>query len=397
MIRITQLIHGKGTVSEVITHRKVAPHEVPSRLLAFTQTRRPLVFWNITNQCNLSCAHCYINAGPNRRREDELSLNETKVFIDDLAEMKIPLLMFSGGEPLVRKDFWKLAVYARSQRLKLALSTNGTLITKRIAKKIKDAEIEYVGISLDGANQETHDAIRGQPGSFNRSVRALRNCAEVGLKCGARITATRDNYREIPDLLNLVIQLNVPRFCLYWLVPSGRGKGLFADKDLKTYEVTWILDMLYMKAKELDPEKAEILTVDAPQDGIYILKQLEEENSPEYNDALKLLEFTGDSCSAGDRIANVDPSGNVYVCQFAQLAELKVGNIRQQKFSEIWKDDVNPILSSFRNKVKNLKGKCGKCVYKQFCGGGCRIRAYFQYGDLWAEDPLCPHDFDAPH
>jgi radical SAM protein with 4Fe4S-binding SPASM domain len=145
-----------------------------------------------------------------------------------------------------------------------------------------------------------------------------------------------------------------------------------------------------MKAKELDPEKVEILTVDAPQDGIYILKKLEEENSPEYGNALRLLEFVGDSCSAGDRIANVDPSGNVYVCQFAQLAELKVGNIRQQKFSEIWKDEVNPILSTFRNKVRKLKGKCGKCAHKQLCGGGCRIRAYFQYGDLWAEDPLCP-------
>jgi MoaA/NifB/PqqE/SkfB family radical SAM enzyme len=109
LIRITQLVHGKGTVSEVIKHREVSPHEVPSRLLAFTQTRRPLVFWNITNQCNLSCAHCYINAEPDKQREDELPLNEAKDFIDDLAEMKIPLLMFSGGEPLVRRDFWELA------------------------------------------------------------------------------------------------------------------------------------------------------------------------------------------------------------------------------------------------------------------------------------------------
>lgn len=391
MIRITQLVHGKGTVSEVIKHGKVSPHEVPSKLLAFTQTRRPLVFWNITNQCNLSCAHCYINAGPDRQRKDELSLNEAKAFIDDLAEMRIPLLMFSGGEPLVRKDFWKLVAHARPMGLKLALSSNGTLITKAVAKKIKKAEIEYVGISLDGANEETHDAIRRQPGSFSRSVTALKNCVDIGLKCGVRVTATKDNYHEIPDLLNLLIQLDVPRFCLYWLVPSGRGKGLFADKNLKTHEVMRIVDILYMKAKELDPEKTEILTVDAPQDGIYILNRLKEENSPEYDNALKLLQFTGDSCSAGDRIANVDPSGNVYVCQFAQLTELKVGNVKQQRFSEIWKDDTNPILSAFQNKVKNLKGKCSKCTYKQLCGGGCRIRAYFQYGDLWAEDPLCPN------
>ncbi len=393
LIRITQLVHGKGTVSEVIKHRKVSPHEVPSKLLAFTQTRRPLVFWNITNQCNLSCTHCYINAGPNKQRRDELSLNEAKAFIDDLAEMRIPLLMFTGGEPIVRRDFWDLVAYAKSNGLKLALSSNGTLITKEIAKKIKEAEIEYVGISLDGANEKTHDTIRGQSGSFNKSVEALKNCVEIGVKCGVRVTATRDNYREIPDLLDLLIQLNVPRFCLYWLVPSGRGKGLFADKNLKTSEVARILDLLYAKAKKFDPEKTEILSVDAPQDGIYMLKKLKEENSPEYENALRLLEFTGDSCSAGDRVANVDPSGNVYVCQFAQLDELKVGNIRQHKFSEIWTDDFNPILSTFRNKVKNLKGKCGECAYKQICGGGCRIRAYFHHGEVMAEDPLCPHDF----
>lgn len=390
MIRITQLVHGKGTVSDAIKYRKSSPHEVPSKLLAFTQTRRPLVFWNTTNQCNLSCVHCYINAGPDRQKKDELSLNEAKIFIDNLGEMRIPLLMFSGGEPLVRKDFWKLATHARSMGLKLALSSNGTLITKAVAKKIKKAEFEYVGISLDGAKEETHDAIRGQSGSFSKSVTALKNCVDIGLKCGIRVTATKDNYHEISDLLNLLTHLDVPRFCLYWLVPSGRGKGLFADKNLNIHQITRILDILYVKAKELDLEKTEILTVDAPQDGIYVLNRLKEENSPEYDDALKLLQFTGDSCSAGDRIANVDASGNVYVCQFAQLAELKVGNVKQQSFSEIWKDDANPILSAFRNKAKNLKGKCSKCTYKHLCGGGCRIRAYFQYNDVWAEDPLCP-------
>ena len=117
---------------------------------------------------------------------------------------------------------------------------------------------------------------------------------------------------------------------------------------------------------------------------------MEEENLPGYKDALKLLQLTGDSCSAGIRIANVDPFGNVFGCQFAQLDELKIGNVRDRKFSEIWKDNNNPILSAFRNKIENLSGKCGECDYKELCGGGCRIRAYIQYNDLWAEDPLCP-------
>jgi MoaA/NifB/PqqE/SkfB family radical SAM enzyme len=315
---------------------------MPSDLLAFTQTRRPLVFWNITNQCNLSCSHCYINAGPKAQRKEELSLNEAKAFIDDLAEMRIPLLMLSGGEPLVRKDFWELAAYAKTKGLKTALSSNGTLITRRVAEKIKEHGIEYVGISLDGSKNETHDAIRNQPGSFDKSVKALKNCVEIGLKCGIRVTVTKENYEEIPDLIDLSIQLNVPRFCLYWLVPSGRGKTLFDSKKLRINEALKILDFLYVRAKQLDPEKIEILTVDAPQDGVYVLQKLAEEKSPEYENALSLLQSTGDSCSAGNRIANVDPSGDVYPCQFAQIPELRIGNIKQRKLSEIWEDDANP-------------------------------------------------------
>lgn len=389
MIRITQLVHGSGTVSEAIKHRKTQPHQVPSNLLAFTEIRRPLVFWNVTNRCNLSCAHCYINAAPSAQWSNELTLDEAKAFIDDLAEIKTPLLMFSGGEPLVRNDIWKLLDHARSRGLKTALSSNGTLITKNVAKKIKDLEVEYVGISLDGANEKIHDAIRNQPGSFRKSVRALKNCVEAGLKCGIRMTITKDNYHEVSRLLSLAIRLGVPRFCIYWLVPSGRGRQLYSSKRLGNEEVTKVLDLLYMKAKEFNSSCLEILTVDAPQDGVYILNKLMEESSPEYKNALKLLEYMGDACSAGERIANVDSAGNVYPCQFAQLEELKIGNIRQRKFSEIWSDSENPMLSAFRNKTAHLKGKCSLCAYKELCKGGCRIRAYIEYGDIWAEDPLC--------
>ena len=389
MIRITQLVHGKGTVSEALKHIKKPPHQVPSKLLAFAETRRPVVFWNITNKCNLACAHCYINARPELDGRNELSLEEAKAFIADLAEMRVPLLLFTGGEPLVRKDFWELADYATAKGLKTALSTNGTLITKEVAAKIKARRIEYVGVSLDGAKEETHDAIRNQPGCFKKAVQALRNCAEIGLNAGIRVTITRDNYQEIADLLDLSLELNIPRFCVYWLVPSGRGKEIY-NLQLEPQEVAHIFDLLYQRARELDPEKMEILTVDAPQDGIYLLNKLREDDSQEYENALKLLQYTGDSCSAGDRVANVDPAGNVYPCQFAQLEEFKIGNIRERKFSELWNDSENPVLAVFREKTKFLKGKCGSCVYKDLCGGGCRIRAYAQYGDIWAEDPLCP-------
>ena len=392
MIRITEFIHGKGTISKVIKHKDTPPHLTPSNLLAFTETRRPLVFWNITNKCNLSCAHCYINAGPSAQKADELSVEEAKALIDDLANMEIPLLMFSGGEPLVREDFWEMASYARFKGLKVALSTNGTLITRSVAKKIKDFGIEYVGVSLDGANEETHDAIRKQPGSFKKSIQALKNCVELDLKCGIRFTVMKQNYHEIPDLINISARLNIPRFCVYWLVPSGRGKSLFVERGIEHKEVMLVLDFLYRRASELDPERMEILTVDAPQDGVYVLNRLKQKNSPEYENALKLMQLMGDACSAGNRIANIDSAGNIYPCQFAQIEELRIGNVRKQGFSEVWNDSSNPILSAFRNKTEKLKGRCGKCTYKELCGGGCRIRAYVQSGDLWAEDPLCFYD-----
>ncbi len=188
----------------------------------------------------------------------------------------------------------------------------------------------------------------------------------------------------------------MPRFCVYWLVPSGRGKEIY-NLQLSPLEVSHIFDLLYQRARDLDPEKMEILTVDAPQDGVYLLNKLREDDSQEYENALKLLEYTADSCSAGDRVANVDPGGNVYPCQFAQsqLEEFKIGNVGDRKFSELWNDSANPVLAVFRKKTKFLKGKCGSCVYKDLCGGGCRIRAYAQYGDIWAEDPLCSYNPDS--
>ncbi len=387
MIRITQLVHGKGTVSDALKHRKKPPHEVPSRLLAFAETRRPVVFWNITSRCNLACEHCYLSAGTGLNTSQELSLDEAKGFISDLAQMRVPLLLFTGGEPLMRHDFWELAEYATENELKTALSTNGTLITKDVAKRLKDTGIEYVGVSLDGT-ERTHDAMRNQPGCFRKAVQALRNCMEIGLKAGIRVTLTRDNHDEIGYLLALSRELKVPRFCVYWLVPSGRGRDIY-NKQLEPHEMYRIFEMLYQHARAMDPGEMEILTVDAPQDGIYLLEKLKEDSSPDYENALKLLQYTGDSCSAGDRVANVDPYGNVYPCQFAQIEELKIGNIRERKFSELWNDASNPVLNAFREKTQHLKGKCGSCPYRELCGGGCRIRAFIQYGNIWAEEPLC--------
>jgi radical SAM protein with 4Fe4S-binding SPASM domain len=389
MIRFTRLLHGKGTVSQAIKHRHSAPTDAPTEVLAFTETRRPVIFWNITNKCNLACRHCYIEAGPDAQRENELTTYEGKGFINDVASIGVPLLLFTGGEPLTRPDFWELATHARANKLRTVISTNGTMITEDVAKRLQDVGVQYVGVSLDGADPATHDMIRGQKGAFDGAIKALKNCVDIGLKSGIRVTAHKSNYKEIPQLLEMALELGVPRFCLYWLVPSGRGIEGYLENQLGREEIEETLDYLYNSAKRLDPEKIEILTVDAPQDGVYLLDRMRIEKHPEYENAYKLLNMTGDSCSAGDRVANVDPVGNVYPCQFSQRPDYCVGNIRDTRFSMMWNDPENDVLRRFRAKKHNLKGICGKCSNMQICGGGCRIRGLNRHGDIWAEDSLC--------
>ncbi|MCM2466896.1 radical SAM/SPASM domain-containing protein [Methanoculleus oceani] len=388
MNRITRYIHAKGTVSEVLRHR--AGERTPSGMLAFSDIRRPVVFWNITNRCNLLCSHCYIRAGPGQQRGNELTTEEALDLIDDLAAMRVPLLLFSGGEPLIREDFWELAGHAKDRGLTTALSTNGTLITPAAARRLRDAGVEYAGVSLDGATARTHDGMRNVPGSFDLAVSALKNCRSAGLKCGVRVTATRENRTEIPALIDLSQDVGAERFCVYWLVPSGRGSEGYDALQLRSHEVVDLLDLLIKRAHDVDPSAMEFLTVDAPQDAVYLLERLQEENPPVYENMCTLLARSGVGCSAGDRIANIDPSGDVYPCQFAQVDELKVGSIREKPFSAIWNDSKNRILADFRRKKDLVGGSCGRCSYRDRCGGGCRVRAFADTGDLWAEDPLCP-------
>jgi len=388
VIRFTELLHGEGTVAKILKHRKKDPSSVPSRYLAFSEQKRPLIFWNLTSRCNLSCSQCYINAG-DQQQINELSSSGARQLVDEAAACRTPLLMFSGGEPLVRPDFWDILTYARSRGLRVAVSSNGILITKDVAQRLKDNQVGYVGISLDGARASTHDTVRGLKGSFEGSIKGLKNCVESGVKCGVRITAIKDNFKEIPELLDLTQSLGVPRFCLYWLVPSGRGRSLYQKRRLDKDEIAWVLDKLYESARDSDPEKIEILSVDAPQDGVYVLDRLKKESPSRHDKAREILEYVGDTCSAGDRVLNIDPEGNIYPCQFAQLESLKVGNLKEGPLAKIWNDPANRVLTDMRSKVGKLRGKCGKCVHRKICTGGCRIRAYFESGDLWAEDPVC--------
>ena len=389
MNRITQCMHGRGTVSGMMKHRHKPQGDVPSSLLAFTGMYRPVVFWNLTDRCNLACTHCYSKSGPGRTTEGELTTAEALGVIDDLADMGVPLILFTGGEPLMRADIWELATHARSRGLKMALSTNGTLITPDIARRIKESGIEYAGISLDGAKAETHDRFRNFPGAFEQTVKAFAACTEAGLRCGVRVTLTKENCHELEALVDLSRSLGASRFCLYWLVPTGRGSESYARLQLDRDEVIDALGLLYRKAKETDPAAMEFLTVDAPQDCIHLLASMEKDGSEDLADARELLESLKGGCSAGTRVANIDSHGNVYPCQFARTGEFLVGNIRDRPFCRIWADTANPVLARFREKQARFGGRCAGCTYRDLCGGGCRVRAHAVKGDFLAEDPFC--------
>ena len=389
MNRITQCMHGRGTVSSVMHHRDRPLSEVPGKYLAFMQDYRPVVFWNLTDRCNLACAHCYSRSRPDLMTDDELSTGEALALIDDLAAAGVPLILFSGGEPLLREDLPEFARAAAERGIRTALSTNGTLITSDVARMIKETGIGYVGISLDGAGPETHDTFRGCEGAFARAVEGFARCREAGIRTGLRVTLTRENMGELEALLDLAGTLGASRFCLYWLVPSGRGSEAYDRLQVGPKEVDEALTLLYRRAQETDPGSLEILTVDAPQNCIHLLRAMERDGSPDVREAEALVRSLNGGCSAGKRVANIDPRGNVYPCQFARLPEYLVGNIRDRPFSRLWQDAENPVLSWFRATPRDLSGKCGRCGYRDLCGGGCRVRAYAAGGHLSAEDPFC--------
>ncbi len=389
MNRITQAIHGKGTISSMVHEKQVKNAPVSNRYLAYTKTCKPVVFWNITARCNLACSHCYLTSGPGRVRTNELSTAEALAFIDDCATIQIPVLLLSGGEPLLREDIWELAGHATARGISVALSTNGTLITSKVAKSIHRAGIGYAGISLDGASPDTHDRFRNKKGAFADTLRAFTNCQDAGVRTGVRVTLTRNNYHELEDLIRLSLSLGASRFCVYWLVPSGRGTDSYEQLQLSAPEILSSYELLYRYAKKTDPEVMEFLSVDAPEDAVYLLALMQQDKSRDYDEAVKLLSSMKGGCSAGIRVASMNHLGDVYPCQFSQDPEFLVGSIRERPFSRIWNDEKNPVLALFRNKNNQFTGRCQACSHLSLCGGGCRVRAYRQRNVFGDDDPLC--------
>ncbi|HZJ85469.1 MAG TPA: radical SAM protein [Syntrophomonadaceae bacterium] len=381
MIGCTKLLCGTATVSEAIKY--AGREDVPPEFLQFSAVNRPLVVWNTTNRCNLKCKHCYIEA-EDKAYSSELTTDEAVTFIHDLAEMRVPVLLFSGGEPIIRQDIHELGKLAGELGLRPVISSNGTLITDEIAKRIVAAGFKYVGVSIDGA-PATHDDFRNHKGAFQAAIEGIKACQNQGLKTGVRFTVNKLNQKDLPEVFEILEREKIPRFCMYHLVYAGRGEEMM-DLDTTISEKREILDYVSRKTVELHKKgvEIEILTTDNHADGIYLLNKIREKEPHRVDEVIQLLQMHG-GCSAGTKFANVGPQGDVHPCQFWQ--DYTIGNIKERPFSQLWNSD-DELLVLLREKEKHVKGKCGECAHKALCSG-CRIRARAVHQDIWAEDPAC--------
>jgi radical SAM protein with 4Fe4S-binding SPASM domain len=347
--------------------------------------RKPVVVWNVTRTCNLNCMHCYSDSVA-QEYEGELTNEQGRALLDDLARFGVPAVLLSGGEPLARRDTLELAAYARDLGLKVTLSTNGTLLDMHKAERIWALGLSYVGISLDGIGT-VNDLFRGKTGAFKRAVQGIRNCKAVGQKVGLRMTLTPHNIDNLDAIFDFVEYENIERACFYHLVPAGRGRDEIAltHEDSRRAIQTIFRRTRYLVNKG-DPR--EILTVDNHADGPFLYMTLLQEDSEAAERAYAALSWNGGGrYSSGVGIADIDPQGNVHPDQFWQNATF--GNVKERPFSEIWTDPHNELLAALRDRLLHLKGRCATCRFLPLCGGNFRVRALAETGDMWAPDPAC--------
>lgn len=346
----------------------------------------PVVVWNSTRTCNLKCRHCYMSSDA-KKYQNELTTAEAKQFIDDLADFNVPVLLFSGGEPLIRPDFFELADYAAKKGVRPTLSTNGTLITPEVARKIKDIGVGYVGISLDGL-REVNDKFRGKAGAFEAAMNGIKNCVAVDQRVGLRFTINHHNIQELENIFDFIEEENINRVCFYHLVYSGRGNQMM-DEDVTAEESRRAMDVIIRRTRDFEERglKKEILTVDNHCDGVYMyLKALQEGKDELAQQIKKYIAMNGGNRS-GMAFAEVDPLGYVHPDQFTQHHTF--GNVRERKFGDIWQDTTNPIMAGLKDRKPLLKGRCSKCKFLDNCNGNFRTRAEARTGDFWESDPSC--------
>jgi 12,18-didecarboxysiroheme deacetylase len=384
MIGISKLYCGTVEPSDALRYGRHSS-QLPSHLLQFSSDKRPVVVWNVTRRCNLKCVHCYAHA-QNVTFDNELTTQDGKALIDDLAAFGVPVILFSGGEPLVRKDLPTLAGYAVKKGLRAVISTNGTLITSETARVLKDIGLSYVGISLDGM-EAINDRFRGVKGAFNSALKGIINCQTAGIKVGLRFTINKFNVAEIPKIFDIIEEMDIPRVCFYHLVYAGRGSKL-VEEDLSHAQTRKAVDLIIDRTWQLHEKgkPKEVLTVDNHADGPYLYLRLLKENAERAQEVLELLKMN-EGNNSGRGIGCISWDGQIHADQFWR--HYSFGNIKNRPFSEIWTDTTESLMSKLKDKKKHVKGRCSTCRWLDICGGNFRVRAEAVTGDVWAPDPAC--------
>jgi Fe-coproporphyrin III synthase len=345
----------------------------------------PVVIWNLIRRCNLTCKHCY-SISADKDFAGELSTDEACAVMDDLRAFRVPVLILSGGEPLLRHDIYELGKRAKDMGFYVGLSTNGTLIDERNIGKIAEVGFDYVGISLDGI-KATHDTFRRKQGAFDASLHAVKLCRAAGIKIGVRFTLTQDNAHDLPALLRLVDDEGIDKFYLSHLNYAGRGnknRGHDAFLDTTRNAMNLLFDTCWNDVRNGGGK--EFVTGNNDADGVFLLHWLRR-NMPEREEHLraKLAQWGGNS--SGVNVANIDNLGNVH--PDTMWWHHNLGNVRERKFSEIWVDTSDPLMAGLKASPRTVKGRCGECKYFDVCGGNTRVRAQQLTGDPWQEDPAC--------
>lgn len=351
-----------------------------------------VVAWELTKKCNLACVHCR-GSSECLEYEGELTTAECFTQIDELAQLGKPMLILTGGEPLMRDDLFDIIEYAVRQGLRVVVATNGTTITPGIAQRLKGAGVPRISVSLDFPTARAHDEFRGQPGAFDGTIRGARYALEAGVSFQINTTITRLNVAHLEEMLNLALELGAAAFHPFFLVPTGRGKDL-AHLELSAEEYEQALNWIYDRQKELGdriffkptdaPHYFRVLRQRAAQGDGMLHQSLASHSVRAGHGAMSTLSR---GCLAGIGFMFISHVGDVQGCGYLAVT---AGNVREQPLSEIWRD--SRLFNDLRQ-FDALKGKCGLCEYRRACGG-CRARAYESTGDYMAEEPYCTYQ---PH
>jgi len=391
VIDVTKLYCGQDATGDALryghTSRPETGEPLTHKVPRSAAERRPIVVWNTTRRCNLNCIHCYTDSR-DKLYPNELTTEEAKTMISDLARFGVPALLFSGGEPLMRPDTIELAECARQAGIRPVLSSNGTLITAEVARRVKSAGFIYVGISLDGIGVN-NDRFRGKKGAFDAAMAGFRNCVEAGQRVGLRLTLTKRNFHDLDAIFDFIEREKINRACFYHLVYAGRANNLLTD-DLSQEESRRAMDLILARAEDFVRRglNVDVLTVDNHVDGVYLYLKLLEKDPERARKVYELLKWNGGGrYSSGVGIGCVDFDGNVHADQF--WGDHSFGSVRERPFSEIWMDTSDPLMAGLKDRLPLLEGRCRSCRWKELCGGSFRVRALRVYGNPWQQDPAC--------